>query len=199
MDIERRFWEKVVIEPRGCWEWAGSRRNGYGQFFVGRVGRKQISKRAHRVVWELMYGEIPPGEGYHGTCVLHRCDNPGCVNPGHLFLGSARDNAEDAAAKGRMGPRREFRPLRTHCRRGHRLEDENVKVRSDGYRECLSCRRMWGRAHYWKKQAAKGRVRKNMTRLGGGRVKSDWVGVRKVVGFGVVGPAGEGEPEFGVE
>jgi hypothetical protein len=56
---------------------------------------------AARVAWELTRGEIPPGEGSHGTCVLHRCDNRRYVNPAHLFLGSNLDNMRDMDAKGR--------------------------------------------------------------------------------------------------
>jgi hypothetical protein len=53
------------------------------------------------MAWQLTYGPIPAGEGHHGTCVLHHCDNPPCVNPAHLFLGTNRDNMLDASRKGR--------------------------------------------------------------------------------------------------
>lgn len=57
--------------------------------------------KAYRISWELANGAIPAGAGYHGTCVCHRCDNPRCVNPGHLFLGTHRQNMDDMLAKGR--------------------------------------------------------------------------------------------------
>ena len=78
----------------GCWEyrdWAVNH-NGYGRLWVG--GR---TVAAHRFAWELAYGPIP-----HGMQVCHRCDNPPCVRPDHLFLGTARDNARDRDAKGRQ-------------------------------------------------------------------------------------------------
>lgn len=63
---------------------------GYGQF-----GKPRI--RAHRVSWELAYGPIPDGRW-----VLHKCDNPGCVNPDHLFLGDAQTNEADKVSKDRQ-------------------------------------------------------------------------------------------------
>lgn len=91
-DLER-FEAKVYAEPScGCWLWGGSLDgDGYGMFrSKGRV------ERSHRVAWQLYRGEIPPG-----ICVLHRCDNPTCVNLDHLFLGTKADNAWDRAKKGR--------------------------------------------------------------------------------------------------
>ena len=81
--------------PEGCWEWRGSaNRQGYGWF---RDGKKNA--RANRAAFELLVGPIPPGMD-----VLHHCDNPRCVNPHHLFLGTDKDNAVDREAKGRGKP-----------------------------------------------------------------------------------------------
>lgn len=98
--LHERFWEKVNVNaPGGCWEWTGSRTmagRGYGTIGIG--GRSTL---AHRVSWEIKNGPIPDGPGHHGVCVLHRCDNPPCVRPDHLFLGTQKDNVEDMDTKGR--------------------------------------------------------------------------------------------------
>lgn len=92
--IEDRFWNKVkILKENDCWEWKYCKdKDGYGGFELTH-GNKQ---RAHRVSWELNYGPIPAN-----LFVLHHCDNPSCVNPKHLFLGSASDNNKDCKNKGR--------------------------------------------------------------------------------------------------
>ncbi len=91
-----RFWEKV-FRTDGCWWWvAGTNEHGYGLFNRSST-RKALSTLAHRFSWELHYGPIP-GD----LCVLHDCDNPLCVRPSHLFLGTRTDNAADKVAKGRQ-------------------------------------------------------------------------------------------------
>lgn len=91
-----RFWQKVSKRASGCWEWtAGCDGTGYGTFWDGRMWG------AHRYSWTIAYGLIP-----RGMCVLHRCDNPLCVNPAHLFLGTHQDNADDRESKGRGHMRR---------------------------------------------------------------------------------------------
>lgn len=92
----KNFWGKVH-KTKSCWLWTGyCCSKGYGRF-----GFRKKGWGAHRVSWVLHKGEIPEGAG-----VLHRCDNPGCVNPKHLFLGTPKDNAVDRDQKGRLKVRR---------------------------------------------------------------------------------------------
>jgi hypothetical protein len=82
----------MIEQSDGCWLWSGSKdRDGYGTYHVSRVTQK-----AHRVSWELSFGAVPDG-----LCVLHKCDNPCCVRPDHLFLGTQADNVKDMNQKGR--------------------------------------------------------------------------------------------------
>jgi hypothetical protein len=92
--LEDRFWSKVA-KGDGCWEWQGHRSRGYGELQIGRRGA-QRKTLAHRISWEMHNGPIPVG-----LEVCHRCDNPPCVRPDHLFLGTQIDNANDMWSKGR--------------------------------------------------------------------------------------------------
>lgn len=89
-DIDR-FWSKVK-KTKGCWDWTGHKhRQGYGFIDINSIG-----KLAHRISWIINKGNIPKN-----LFVLHKCDNPSCVNPGHLFLGTQTDNMRDMFKKNR--------------------------------------------------------------------------------------------------
>lgn len=138
------FWPFVdkSEQHQGCWIWTGRRRMGkYGQTDFN--GSKSL--QAHRVAWMLTYGTPIPEELY----ACHRCDNPGCVNPSHLFLGTQKDNINDAAKKGRLVlPLRKDKP-QTHCQNGHELFGNNLKVAKNGNRSCRACAQERDKRRYW--------------------------------------------------
>jgi len=114
-DLAKRFWPKVNKDG-DCWLWTASiKPAGYGQFHLYIEGKRH-TLYAHRVAWEAANGPIPEGQ-----CVLHKCDNPVCVNPGHMFLGSHADNALDKARKMRAAKKLsvlEVQMIRIHAAAG---------------------------------------------------------------------------------
>jgi len=129
------FWDQV----RGsgdCWVWTGHRTpNGYGQV----TGYSFTETYAHRLSWTMANGPIPGG-----MWVLHHCDNPPCINPDHLYIGTAADNAQDRERRGRgnhpTGPRGPGF-IRLHCAKGHEATPENTVRFADGFKRCAVCQR----------------------------------------------------------
>jgi hypothetical protein len=105
-------------------------KNGYGQFWMG--DRLEL---AHRAAWLLFRGAIP-----EGLFMCHRCDVRSCVNPAHLFIGSAKDNMLDCSLKGRLGGTFQFQD---RCARGHLdwAERKNSSSNKGTRRVCLTCKR----------------------------------------------------------
>lgn len=133
----KQFWSKVrKSSPEECWIWTAAKDpRGYGRVTATRLPFK--IQLAHRMSWYLSNGPIPEGK-----CILHKCDNPPCVNPSHLFLGTRVENIYDAAKKGRLiygiGNMK-----KTYCPRGH---DYFPRRDACGKRECRICKNAMKRA-----------------------------------------------------
>lgn len=111
-----RFWLKVQVGP-GCWTWTGSvNRLGYGLVRIN--GDRQTSRAANRVAYEYAYNVQVPDD----KVVCHRCDNPSCVRPDHLYVGTPADNSRDMQERNRARTTLDARV----CKNGHALTPENV-------------------------------------------------------------------------
>jgi hypothetical protein len=132
-DLSARFWSKVGEAPAlSCWPWLASLNDsGYGQIMIS--GRPH---RAHRIAWELLRGEIP-----EGLVSDHLCRNRSCVNPWHLELVTNEENIN----RGMFHITRP--PVKTHCKNGHLLEGETVRIDPQGWRRCRMCERNAHRRH----------------------------------------------------
>lgn len=146
--FEQRFWS--FVDKQGadeCWPWTGATARGYGH---GHRDRKHFY--AHRVSWEMANGQTLDSS----TVVRHTCDNPPCVNPAHLVIGTQGDNIADMTARGRAFWQQPGYGRATHCRQGHDL-DVTGRPLPNGGRSCSTCRREAARRWRAERRVAEGR------------------------------------------
>jgi hypothetical protein len=122
-DPIKAFMRKILVDlETGCWEWQGALdAAGYGRAHDHEAYQNGVRQTmaAHRLAWRLFKGPIPAG-----MLACHRCDNPRCANPEHVFLGTYQDNNRDISEKGRHR-----NGQKTHCKHGHAFTPENTECR----------------------------------------------------------------------
>lgn len=122
--LPERFWAKAMQRRSGCWEWSATRtEKGYGMFWVdGRL------RRAHRISYMELVGEIQTG-----LQLDHLCRTRGCVNPAHLEPVTCKENLRRGL---------HFSREKTHCPRGHKYNAQNTRITKEGWRACRRCRQL---------------------------------------------------------
>lgn len=131
----------VMVPESGCHLYTGSwTQRGYGEISI-----QAVKMRAHRLSYTLANGPIPPG-----LMICHKCDTPQCINPEHLYAGTARDNSRDTHAR-----KRGWQEKVTHCKSGHEYAGANLFFDKGG-RKCRECSRADRRRRYWTNKTARG-------------------------------------------
>lgn len=119
---QKRLYSKIVfVTEGGCWMMSPNRSSYYPRFSLQTPIQKKSSWYAHRASWILAHNQYIPDR----LMILHRCDNGLCINPDHLNLGTAKQNAQERTARGRGG---RLTTKFTHCRRGHERSPENLYI-----------------------------------------------------------------------
>lgn len=148
------FHSQLCVNNNECWIWLGAKEseNGYGSYSWG----INYNQRVHRWMYEYFYKE-KPGSFY----VCHHCDNKSCANPLHLYLGTAKDNAQDVRVRGRN-----YYTKLTSCKFGHAFTKENTyKPPNKYHRYCRTCINMRGRKYYLEIKSDKKRLAKRNKRI----------------------------------
>lgn len=136
-----RLFKYVPIGAEGCWEWKASLSStGYGQLNVKSEDGKWRPKRAHRLVYEALYGEV-------GGLVLHTCDNRRCVRPDHLYVGNDSNNVQD------MWDRKRTTGMSGHTKDGPCPKGHTRFGVLNGWRRCLDCHAEQEKERYYLKLA----------------------------------------------
>lgn len=127
--MKDKFFNNIIFTDN-CWIWKGvMATNGYGI-----INHKRKRYYAHRISVKLLFG-VDPGSLF----VCHHCDNPKCVNPAHLFLGTASDNFQDCLKKGRVKGNAYKNKNKSYCIRNHEFNKKNTYFTSNGRRNCRPC------------------------------------------------------------
>lgn len=133
--MQTDFWPYVDMSPNGCWNWTGTTTHGYGYVKTSLLSPTR-TRRAHRVAYENLVGNIPIG-----LQLDHICRNRACVNPEHLRPVSARENTLRSTS-----PSAVF-AVRNTCNEGHPLSGGNLLLRKDGGRKCRACHAAYMRTY----------------------------------------------------